>query len=119
LKKSDVALIVEYDIFEENGRLRARPISKMIMCKICGFVLIKKGGEGDLLPSLTQGASTGSHWGEVGECAVRHSPSGWVTTAPDRRIYPQPRSERTLTSEDKKLTTSYQPHPGEGKNEKL
>ena len=58
LKKSDVALIVEYDIFEENGRLRARPISKMIMCKICGFVLIKKGGEGDLLPSLTQGAST-------------------------------------------------------------
>jgi len=36
-------------------------------------------------------ASTGSLREGVGECAIKRSPSGWVTTAPDRRIYPQPR----------------------------
>ncbi len=42
---------------------------------------------------------------------MRHSPSGWVTAAPDRRIYPRPHFELTLTSEYNKLTTSYQPPP--------
>ena len=73
-------------------------------------MLHRLGVEGDLLPSLSKGLPPEAIRGGWGACRMNlHSPSGWVTAAPDRRVYPRPRFRFILSSEYKKLTASNLP----------